>query len=125
VKTLTVAEGRRSLGQILRRALSGDDIGIVIDGAIVGLRPVEVISTDYALREYGLTAKEVAQAEKRIRAQITKERKRGEVTRFTGTDESQKSKGRSQRAAWVENENQFGKGSCRLSEGVWLGHAHL
>lgn len=53
-------------------------------GKIVALRPMEVVSTDYALRKYGLTPNEMATAEKRIRAEIKTARKRGQVTQFTG-----------------------------------------
>ncbi len=38
------------------RRLQGDDIGIVVDGKIVALRPVAVESTACAMREYGATA---------------------------------------------------------------------
>ncbi len=84
MKTLTVTEGRKDLGRILRRVLSGEDIGIVSDGVIVGLRPVEVVSSDYALREYSLSAKELAAAEKAITKEIAAARAKGELTKFTG-----------------------------------------
>ena len=58
MKTLSVTDGRSKLGHWLKRAIAGDDIGIVVDGVVVGLRPVGVISEDYALREYGLTQDE-------------------------------------------------------------------
>ena len=84
MKTLTITEGRGRLGHWLKRATLGDDVGFVFEGKIIALRPVEVTSADYALREYGLTPAEMAKAEKRIRAEIKSARKRGEVTRFTG-----------------------------------------
>ena len=62
--TLTPAKARTDLPRVLRRALKGDDIGIVMDGRIVALRPVPVESTDYAGREYGLTPVEMETAEK-------------------------------------------------------------
>jgi len=49
MKTLAITPARQKLGYWLKRALAGEDIGIVVDGRIVGLRPVEVISSDYAL----------------------------------------------------------------------------
>jgi len=58
MKTLSVTDGRSKLGHWLKRAIAGDDIGIVVDGIVVGLRPVGVISEDYALREYGVTQDE-------------------------------------------------------------------
>ena len=85
MKTLTITEGRGRLGYWLKKAAQGEDIGFRFDGKIVALRPVEVVSTDYALQEYGLTAKEMEAAEKRIHADIKRARKRGELTRFTGS----------------------------------------
>jgi len=84
MKTLTITEGRGRLGYWLKKAVQGEDVGFVFEGKIVALRPVEVVSTDYALQEYGLTPDEMAVAEKRITAEIKSERKLGRVTRFTG-----------------------------------------
>ena len=85
MKTLTITEGRGRLGYWLKKAAQGEDIGFMFEGKIVALRPVEVVSTDYALQEYGLTPAEMAAAEKRISAELKTARKRGELTRFTGT----------------------------------------
>ena len=85
MKTLTVTAGRARLGYWLRRAIKGEDIGFVMDGVIVGLRPVEVVSSDYALMEYGLTNEEVAAAEQRISSEIKAARQRREVKPFTGS----------------------------------------
>jgi hypothetical protein len=84
MKTLTITEGRGRLGYWLKKATQGEDIGFMFEGKVVALRPVEVISTDYALQEYGLTPAEMAAAEKRIRTEIKTARRRGEVTRFSG-----------------------------------------
>ena len=46
MKTLSVTAGRSKLRHWLRRAIAGEDIGIVVDGVVVGLRPVGVISED-------------------------------------------------------------------------------
>ena len=83
MKTLSVTDGRSRLGHWLKRAIAGEDIGIVVDGVVVGLRPMTVISEDYALREYGLTKDEAAAAA-RISKDIAAARKRGEVKPFTG-----------------------------------------
>jgi len=40
--TLTPTDARSNLSALLRKALKGEDIGIVVDGKIVALRPVEV-----------------------------------------------------------------------------------
>ena len=84
MKTLTITEGRGRLGYWLKKATQGEDIGFLFEGKIVALRPVEVVSTDYALQEYGLTPGEMGAAEKRIRAELKTARKRGEVTPFSG-----------------------------------------
>jgi len=84
MKTLTITEGRGRLGYWLKQALQGEDIGFLLDGKVVALRPVEVHSADYALQEYGLSRQEMAAAEKQIAAGIHSARVRGEVTEFTG-----------------------------------------
>ena len=85
MKTLTITEGRGRLGYWLKKATQGEDIGFLFEGKIVALRPVEVVSTDYALQEYGLTPAEAAAAEKRIAAELKTARKRGELTPFNGS----------------------------------------
>lgn len=85
MKTLTITEGRGRLGYWLKKAANGEDIGFLLEGKIVALRPVDVISTDYALQEYALTPAETIAAEKRIAAELKRARKRGELTRFTGS----------------------------------------
>jgi len=84
MKTLSVTAGRSKLGHWLKRAIAGDDIGIVVDGVVVGLRPVGVISEDYALREYGITQVEADAAAARISRDIAAARKRGQVKPFNG-----------------------------------------
>lgn len=85
MKTLTITEGRGRLGYWLKKATQGEDVGFKVDGKIVALRPVEVVSTDYALQEYGLTPAEMAAAENRTGKKFKVARKRGEVTPFTGS----------------------------------------
>jgi len=85
MKTLTITEGRGRLGYWLKKAVAGEDIGFVMGDKVVALRPVEVYSGDYALQEYGWTPEEMAKAGRRIHGVIEGARKRGEVTRFTGS----------------------------------------
>ncbi len=85
MKTLTITEGRGRLGYWLKKAAQGEDIGFMFEGKIVALRPVEVVSTDYALQEYGLSVEEMAAAEQRIGRELKQARQRGEVTPFTGS----------------------------------------
>ena len=82
--TLTPTSARANLSALLRRALQGDDIGIVMDGKIVALRPVAVKSTDYAAREYGAEVPELLAFEKRTHEKIAKARKAGKIHSFTG-----------------------------------------
>ncbi len=84
METLTITEGRGRLGYWLKKAAQGEDIGFVVDGRVVALRPVEIYSADYALQEYGLNHLETAAAEKRIAKEIKSARAAGEVTKFTG-----------------------------------------
>jgi hypothetical protein len=84
MKTLTITEGRRDLGAWLKRALCGEDVGFVVDGRIVALRPVEVDSTDYVLQEYGATEKQAESAYKAVKAAVLAARKAGQAKPFTG-----------------------------------------
>ncbi len=86
--TLTPTKARLNLSQLLRQALKGDDIGIVVDGKIVALRPVTVESTDYAMREYGATAGDLTNLEKSVHGKIQKDRKAGRLHEFTGDIEA-------------------------------------
>jgi len=54
MKTLSVTEARKNLGHWVQKAIAGEDIGIVLNGRIVGLREVKVYSEGYALAEFGL-----------------------------------------------------------------------
>ncbi|HEY5297627.1 MAG TPA: hypothetical protein VIK59_06860 [Verrucomicrobiae bacterium] len=85
MKTLTITEGRGRLGYWLKKAAQGEDVGFMFEGKIVALRPVEIISADYALQEYGLTSHEMAAVEKRLGAELKTARKRRELTPFTGS----------------------------------------
>ena len=82
--TLTITKARANLSELLEKAKRGEDIGIVSGDQIVALRPVTVSSDDYAWREYGATPSELARFEKRMEQQISVERKRGKIKRFSG-----------------------------------------
>ena len=84
MKTLSVAEGRQNLGAWLKRALHGEDVGFVMDGRVVALRPVEVHSDDYALYEYGISEKQSERAYKAVKADVRKARTAGQTKPFTG-----------------------------------------
>ena len=82
MKTFSIADARAKLGPLCQMALAGQDIGFVCDGRILALREVEVVSTDYALREYGLDEEQMKQAAQTIHEEIEAQRKRGEVTSY-------------------------------------------
>jgi len=70
--TITPTQARVNLSSVLRRALKGDDIGIVVGGKVVALRPVEVFSLDYAEREYGIKPAEMKVIAKKLHAKAKK-----------------------------------------------------
>lgn len=84
MKTLSVTEGRQNLGAWLKRALHGDDVGFVVDGRVVALRPVEVHSTDFVLQEYGVSEKQAEGAYKSVKAAVRKARASSRTKPFTG-----------------------------------------
>jgi hypothetical protein len=59
--TFTPTKARGKLGDLIKRAAQGEDIGIVDSstGRIVALRPVKVYSEDYAFTEYGIETPEM------------------------------------------------------------------
>jgi antitoxin (DNA-binding transcriptional repressor) of toxin-antitoxin stability system len=55
MQTLTITDAKKNLGRWLQAAAEGEDIGIIAGADIIALRKVQVQSTDYAQREYGVT----------------------------------------------------------------------
>ena len=84
MKTLTIAQTRQRLGYWGKRALRGEDIGFVVDGRVVALRPVEVHSADDALQEYGVTEPQLARAHRRIRKELREASRAGKMVPFRG-----------------------------------------
>ncbi len=84
MKTLSVTEGRRNLGTWLKRALHGEDVGFLVDGRVVALRPVEVHSEDYALHEYDVTEQQAKRAHQAVQADVRKARASGQTKAFSG-----------------------------------------
>ena len=82
--TLSPTEARKNLTSFLKRSIKGEDIGIVCGGRIVALRPVDVYSEDYALREYGVTEKELNAFAERMKKEIKKERRKGTIKVYSG-----------------------------------------
>ena len=77
--TLTITDAKKNLSKWLKAAVRGEDIGIVSGADLIALRKVEVESTDYAWREYGVTAEEVEAWEQRTEAEYQRDKKAGKL----------------------------------------------
>jgi antitoxin (DNA-binding transcriptional repressor) of toxin-antitoxin stability system len=64
MKTLTITDAKKNLSRWLDAAARGEDIGIIRGADIIALRKIEVESTDYAQREYGVTPGQITRFEK-------------------------------------------------------------
>jgi hypothetical protein len=84
MKTLTVTAARQNLGNWLKRTLRGEDVGVMIDGAIVAFRPVKIYSEDYAEHEYGATGEQLDKFADRVNKELDADRKAGRLKPFTG-----------------------------------------
>ena len=85
MKTLTVTAARQNLGVWLKKSLRGEDIGVMIDGAIVAFRPVKVYSEDYAAQEYNTTPDELDKFAQAVNQELDADRKAGRLKPFTAT----------------------------------------
>ena len=83
MKTLTVTAARQNLGSWLKKTLKGEDIGVMIDGAIVAFRPVKVYSEDYAEQEYGVSGEELDKFAQAVNQELDADRKAGRLVPFT------------------------------------------
>ncbi len=83
MKTLTATMARNNLTRLMKRALSGEDIGIVYGatGEVVALRPVKVYSEDWACVEYGFSDAQLKRAFRNIRKRARNEK----ATKWDGT----------------------------------------
>ena len=86
--TLAPTQARVNLSAVLRQALRGDDIGIVVRGQVVALRPVEVVSRDYAETEYGLTRAQMRRIGKKLVNHAERNVRAGKSKTFHGDIES-------------------------------------
>ena len=85
---MTPTQARVNLSSVLRQALRGDDIGIVVRGRVVALRPVEILSRDYAEREYGLTRAQMRRIGRKLTTKAEKNERAGKSKTFHGHIES-------------------------------------
>ncbi len=88
MKTLSPTQARSNLSSLLKRAANGEDIGILHGDQVIALRPVTVHSDDYALREFGVTEKELDRFVKRMNRKIAQERKKGTIKKYSGNLEA-------------------------------------
>ena len=86
MKTLTITDAKRNLGRWLAAAARGEDIGIVCGADIVALRKVNVESTDYAQREYGVTAEQVAAVERATEKRYQRLKRSKKLTSITAQE---------------------------------------
>ncbi|MGH7958843.1 MAG: type II toxin-antitoxin system Phd/YefM family antitoxin [Opitutaceae bacterium] len=84
MKTLTVTKARQNLGGWLKRAVAGEEIGVVFGDQVVALRPVPIMAADYMETEYGLTKEEAERAAERIRAETRAALASGDYLDVTG-----------------------------------------
>ena len=83
MKTLTITDAKKNLGQWLMAAARGEDVGIISGSDIIALRKVEVESTDYAFREYGATPAELDAFEKAAEKRYQKMKRNGKLVTLT------------------------------------------
>ncbi len=84
--TLTATKARSRLSYWLKRAAAGDNIGIACGTGVIALRPLNEIGRgrDYAQNEYGVTARELADFARRVKAEAARERSAGRMKRYLG-----------------------------------------
>src|SRR5258708_14090446 len=83
MKTLTITNAKRNLGEWLMAAARGEDVGIISGADIIALRKVEVESTDYAFREYGATPAELQAFDKAAEQRYRKMKHGGKLINRT------------------------------------------
>jgi antitoxin (DNA-binding transcriptional repressor) of toxin-antitoxin stability system len=83
MKTLTITDAKKNLGQWLAAAARGEDIGIIAGSDIIALRKVEVESTDYAQREYGATQEQIITLEDATEKRYQRLKRSGKLVTVT------------------------------------------
>jgi len=86
MKTLTITQARRNLGQLCAEAARGKVVGIISGHQIFQLKPVQVLAWDetYVAKEYDVTAPEMDAFVARADTEVVRKEKRGGYTRFKG-----------------------------------------
>lgn len=79
MKTLTITDAKKNLGRWLAAAARGEDVGIVAGADIIALRKVEIEPTDYAQKEYGVSAEQVTSLDKATHRRYRQLRRTGKL----------------------------------------------
>ncbi len=94
--TVTLTQARANLGKLCERARKGEEVGIIAGNQVIRLQPVEVRSTqpgeitimpmdgDYVLREYGVTAPDWRNFQKRETARYVRDKQAGRIVTIKG-----------------------------------------
>jgi antitoxin (DNA-binding transcriptional repressor) of toxin-antitoxin stability system len=94
--TVTLTQARANLGKLCERARKGEEVGIIAGDRVIQLQPVEVRATqpgeirivpmdgDYVLREYGVTAPEYRNFQKREKARYAEDKQAGRIVTIKG-----------------------------------------
>ncbi len=79
MKTLTITEAKKNLGDWPSAAARGDDIGIISGADLIALRKVQVESTDLVQREYGATPEQVTALQEAVDQRYRRLRRSGKL----------------------------------------------
>ncbi len=94
--TVTLTQARANLGKLCDRAKKGEEIGIIAGDQVLQLHPVQVrpaqpgeitivpMDGDYVMREYGLTAQEWRNYQKREQTRYARDKREGRIVTFKG-----------------------------------------
>ena len=86
MKTLTITEARKNLGQLCSAAADGESVGIICGSQIFQLRLVDVVSWEetYPAKEYGLSLREMESFVERADADVAQRQQADGYVRFAG-----------------------------------------
>ena len=94
--TVTITQARANLGKLCERARKGEEVGIIAGDQVIQLQPVAVrpaqpgeitiipLDGEYVLREYGVTAPEWRNFQKREQARYARDKKAGGIVAIKG-----------------------------------------
>jgi antitoxin (DNA-binding transcriptional repressor) of toxin-antitoxin stability system len=86
--TLSPTKARSNFTTWLKKAASGEEIGIRYGGKVFVLHPIEEEDTSYAEKEYGVTKAELKRFVKRMNAKTKKDIKAGKFREYRGDIEA-------------------------------------